>query len=221
MTFFTSSLLSRIGRSQKSKLNVNVEKGAIRDVWQVLANGSAAAAMVLLFHLVVHRWGFDASRSVLMLYLSALAAVNSDTWATEIGRMSRQTPRSLATWKPVESGTSGAITLWGTVAAVLGSIVIPLSLLSFWGLTPPEFICVTWAGFLGSFLDSILGASLQAHYRDPQTGSLTEMREIDGRRTKLVRGLAWMNNDTVNLMAGVGGILCAWVLLKYCVTPFQ
>jgi len=36
-----------------------------------------------------------------------------------------------------------------------------------------------------------------------------------------VRGLGWVNNDVVNFLASIGGILCAWVLLRYCAYPFK
>ena len=78
-----------------------------------------------------------------------------------------------------------------------------------------QFACVAWAGFLGSLIDSLLGASLQLQYRDLQTGDLTERVEINGRFTRQVRGLPWMNNDVVNFLASLGGVLCAYYLLHY------
>jgi uncharacterized protein (TIGR00297 family) len=221
--FFTSSLLSRIGRSVKAAASQRTAKGATRDAAQVLANGGVATALVLLFHLVVHRWPVDQSRYLLMLYLAALATVNADTWATEIGGLSRAAPRLLSDWKPAPAGSSGAITGLGLLAALIGSVVVPFSVYWAWGLNkyPVEFIAVAWAGFLGSCVDSVLGAGLQAQYRDPVTGQLTERTEIDGRKTVRVRGWAWMNNDMVNFLASVGGVVCAWALLRYAAYPYH
>jgi uncharacterized membrane protein len=54
----------------------------------------------------------------------------------------------------------------------------------------------------------VLGATLQARYRDPRTGLDTEKPATDGAAHRLVRGWAWLNNDRVNLVCtGVGAAL--------------
>lgn len=218
--FFTSSLLSRAGRRLKAKAGTRAAKGATRDAWQVLANGGLATILVVIYRLEVYRWPIDNSRMMLMLYLAALATVNADTWATEIGGLSRFAPRLLSNWKPAPAGASGAVTLLGLGAALAGSVVLALAGAWVWHLTLPEFLAVCWAGFLGSFIDSLLGASVQALYREPVTGELTERTVIEGRKTVKVRGLTWINNDAVNFLASVGGVLCAWLLLRYAAYAF-
>ena len=75
---------------------------------------------------------------------------------------------------------------------------------------------MTWAGFLGSLIDSILGATLQAQYKDQTTGETTERNYgADGRSATLLRGLPWFNNDMVNFLASVGGAICGYILLRY------
>lgn len=222
LTFFlTSSLLSRVGRRLKQSANARVAKGATRDWTQVLANGGAATMLAFGFWMVVRHQPVEISRYLLVLYTAALATVNADTWATEIGGLSRSRPWMLSTWKPAEPGTSGAVTLLGTFASLLGSLAVTVAGGMVWGFSVPEFLTALWAGFLGSFLDSLLGAGIQAVYRDPTTGAATEMTRIDGIKTVKLRGLAWMNNDVVNFLASVGGVLFAWVMLRYCVYPFR
>ena len=219
LTFFlTSSLLSRLGKARKSAWKQ--EKGFARDAGQVWANGGMAVLMVLLFAFTVHRWPLLKVRSLLMLYLAALATVNSDTWATEIGGLARNAPRLLTNWRTVAPGASGAITLLGVLAAVGGAVIIPLSALPLWRLDPAEFTAVVWAGFLGSFIDSLLGAGVQAKYRDPDTGEPVERAKVEGRAMVRVRGLTWVTNDVVNFLASVGGVLCAWLLLHFSVYRF-
>jgi uncharacterized protein (TIGR00297 family) len=212
--FFTSSLLSRFGRGRKRSAERLAAKGGTRDSGQVWANGGMAVLLVLLHTYLRHRWPLYRLEPLQLLFLCALATVNADTWATEIGCWIGQTPRSLRDWKPATPGASGAITLAGTLAALAGAAVIPLSVAWLWPLNALEIFVVTWAGFLGNLIDSLLGAGLQVQYRDLTSGELTERTEIGGRVTQRVRGLPWMNNDVVNFLASAGGVLCGYVLLR-------
>ena len=215
--FFTSSLLSKIGKARKAAANRGDAKTATRDAAQVWANGGVATLMALLFGLFSARWPQIQVRYVMLLFLAALAAVNADTWATEIGKLSQTPPRLLTNWKPVAPGTSGAISGMGTFGAFLGAFIIPLSAIFLWpNLTFTEIFAVAWAGFLGSLIDSVLGATLQAQYTDQTTRETTE-RAIgsDGRSAIRLRGLPWFTNDVVNFLASVGGAICAYILLRY------
>lgn len=222
LTFFiTSSLLSRAGRRRKASANTQAVKGATRDYAQVLANGGAATVLVIIFWQVARHWPIYHTRYLLMLYLAALATVNADTWATEIGGLSRSSPRLLSSWKRAPAGASGAITWLGIGAALAGSLAVTAAGWLVWRLSPPEFLAVCWAGFLGSFVDSLLGASLQALYQHPITGEFTERPVIDGVRTVKARGIAWMTNDLVNFLASLAGVGCAWLLLHYCAYAYR
>lgn len=216
--FFTASLLSRLEHAQPP--GTPSVKGATRDAAQVWANGGMAVALTLAFALLVHRWPLYKTRYLLMLYLAALATVNADTWATEIGGLSRRAPRLLTNWRTVAPGTSGAITGLGVLAALAGAAIIPLSAYLLWHLDPAEFVAVAWAGFLGSCIDSLLGAGVQAKYRHPITGELTERKEGPGSTVTLAHGFPWIDNDVVNFLASVGGVICAWLLLRYSVYRF-
>ncbi len=210
LTFFiSSSLLSKLRGAKNS---------GGRNAAQVWANGAVAAVIVLMFWHYVHLWPMFLSRILLMLYLSALSAVNSDTWATEIGRLSKSSPRLLSNWKTVPPGTSGAVTGLGLVGGVLGAIVIPLSALPFWHLDLLEFVVVAWAGVLGSLADSLLGATFQEKFQLANSDLTTEER-IPGARQRLTAGLPYFNNDVVNFFASLVGVLSAWVMLRFSAFP--
>ncbi len=218
--FLSSSLLSKLFRARKAAAEQTEAKGSTRDAGQVWANGGVPVGIVVTFalldkHLPLYRLQFFP-----ILFLAALAAMNADTWATEIGKLSRTKPRLLSNFRPAEPGTSGAVSLLGLFAALLGAAFIPLSALLLWRLHFLEFLIVMWAGCLGCLLDSILGASVQALYRHPETGQLTERTEIGGVTMDYVRGVRWITNDVVNFLSGAGGAVCAWILLRSAGYPF-
>lgn len=213
--FISSSLLSKIGKVSRAAQGIIKEKGSTRDAAQVWANGGIAVALVVSRRLLADHMPLYRLDLLPLLYLAVLATVNADTWATELGRLSGVAPRSLRDWKPALSGTSGAISLPGTLASLAGALIIPLSVYRFWSLDLVQFVCIAWAGFLGCFIDSLLGAGIQAMYRDPATGAPTERAASSGKPMLRQRGIRWINNDAVNFLASLGGVACAYVLLRY------
>jgi uncharacterized protein (TIGR00297 family) len=156
--FISSSLLSR--------------KKSTRNVRQVVANGGIAALAAL-----AGSWP---------AFAGAIAAATADTWATEIGALSRTPPRLITNGTPVPAGTDGGITLLGTAGGVAGALLI--GGLAF-VLERRLGLAVAVAGGVGMFLDSLLGATVQGAHR-------------------------WLDNDAVNLAATLGGAgtAVAWQL---------
>ncbi len=212
--FFLSSILSKVGKARKKKFDLIFEKGSERDMGQVLANGGVGWLLMIW-----HSFTTDpAMQQVIYFgYLGTMAAVQADTWATEIGTMMRNPkPHSIITFKPVPAGTSGGITTIGTLGGLLGALVICASAwlsnadgMARFGLVS-SFVFVGASGLIGSLLDSIFGATLQAQYYDPIRDKITErthsVRE-DGTTipNNLIKGHHWMDNDLVNLICGITG----------------
>lgn len=205
--FLSSSLLSKMFSGRKQVVSVKFEKGAQRDWGQVFANSAVGAFMAVITLLFPNEsWPW-------LAYAGALATVNADTWATELGVLSRKSPRLITNGKIVPTGTSGAITLTGTLATFIGGGFIALTGWVFasesrsWGF----LAAVSLAGLVGSLIDSLLGATIQAIYYDPERQKETERRILqpDGSPATPVRGQDWMNNDMVNLISSVGGALAA------------
>jgi uncharacterized protein (TIGR00297 family) len=202
--FVSSTALSHVRRTEKARrIGAIVEKGGERDAVQVLANGALFAGAAIMMLIRPHaRW--------IALGAGALAASAADTWATEIGTLSRRLPRSILTGRPVPTGTSGAISLAGTVAMAAGALFMGL-LLVLLGWTLEIAMTVVIAGVFGAMIDTLLGATLQTRRWCAACSRETERAVHDcGIATAHKRGLGWLDNDLVNfLSAAAGGLLAA------------
>jgi uncharacterized protein (TIGR00297 family) len=220
--FVSSSALSLVGRGRKAGANALYEKTSARDAGQVLANGMVPALLAVGFAV------FPQTRLIALIYLAALAAVNADTWATEIGGLSTGKPRLVTNLKQVRPGTSGAVSLLGLAGALFGASFIVLvgwlswperSVQFLWRIDAPEMIAVTWAGFLAAYVDSLLGATIQCQFECKKCGAKTERARHCGLEAGRASGLSWVNNDFVNFIASGSGALTAWMLLKFYAYP--
>jgi uncharacterized protein (TIGR00297 family) len=211
LTFFiSSSILSRLFIVRKSSVFEKYSKGSQRDWGQVLANGSLGIGLVL-FHTVNSQeiWPWIA-------YIGAMAAVNADTWATELGVFSRSLPRLITNGRVVERGASGGVTSLGYLAALGGALLVTIVAIPFSGSLPIPLTLSAGiiGGIIGSSIDSWLGATLQAIYFCPTCQKETERHPIHtcGTRTQLQRGWHWLNNDWVNFFCGLAGALTSSIL---------
>lgn len=208
--FFTSSALSRAFKKRKQGLNEKYSKGDQRDAGQVFGNGGLAAAFVLVHAL------FPESNIGWVGFAASLAAVNADTWATELGVLNPTPPRMITNLnRVVEKGTSGGVSLVGTLASLLGAALIAF-LASLFTTNWSLFLLVTVAGLAGSLFDSFLGATVQAMYFCQKDQKETEKHPLHtcGTETVHLRGWKWLNNDLVNFACGAVGVMIALITLN-------
>jgi uncharacterized protein (TIGR00297 family) len=204
--FITSSLLTKLGKTRKRSVVVAFAKGGRRDYGQVLANGGLAAILAALY-------GISGQTGWLLGLSGALAAVNADTWATELGVLARRWPRLITSWTRVEPGTSGGVTLEGTLAGLGGAAVIAFA--TGLGKGKIAFVLpIVIGGMIGAFLDSVMGATVQSIYYCPTCDKQTERHplHICGTKTEQLRGWHWLNNDGVNFIASVLGASSSLIL---------
>lgn len=193
-----------LGKIAKRICTVDVmkihKKGGTRDAMQVYANGFMALLAGLLYAL-------NPTMSFLVMFGSAVGEAASDTFASEVGILSKTKPVSIITGKPMTPGLSGAVSPLGLASGLLGAVLIGLC---FWGcflpLAPKSAAyasVVALSSFFGCLIDSVLGATVQAHYYDEVNDRITERSEVDGRMLVLERGVRWIDNDMVNFMSNV------------------
>lgn len=223
--FISSSLLSRFARKHKMHLDGKFSKGSQRDAWQVIANGGVATLLLTITWIQREVIGcsetcFAANGWAFLAFAGSLAAANADTWATELGVLSRTEPRLITTGRAVAAGTSGAVSRTGLLSATAGAGLIALLAALPWVevphplASPSVFLLVISAGLTGSLIDSLLGATVQSIYFCPACQKDTERHPLHSCGTVTIkqRGLEGIDNDMVNLSCTLGGVLLVWLV---------
>jgi uncharacterized protein (TIGR00297 family) len=224
--FISSTILSKLKHKRKSAAESGYAKGSRRDAGQVAANGGVG----LLLCIAGALWP---DPIWWVMFVGVMATVNSDTWATEIGGLSRRQPRSIVTGKRVTAGTSGGISGLGLAASAAGGLFIGATAWIFIQVGTSPFGTFGWnegqqdavftgavqvmplllsglvAGLIGSLCDSWLGATVQVMYRCGVCGKEVEASIHCGVAGKRIRGAAWMTNDSVNAISSAAGGLAA------------
>ena len=134
--FISSSILSKLFKKIKSNFEEKFSKGSRRDLWQVWANGGVAGVFVI-FHVVfpdqVWPW---------LAFCGSLAAVNADTWATELGVLSKTKPVNLINGKALEPGSSGGVSWLGIASAFMAALFIAILAILFWPKNLIQFLLI-------------------------------------------------------------------------------
>jgi uncharacterized protein (TIGR00297 family) len=198
MTLFVLTFLAgKLGRSRTIasaiKMTDTMEERRGRSASQVLANLGAAgllsaAGLYSLLDKFAPRREL-LSPSVLLVrvaLLGCLAEATADTVSSEIGAAFGGRPFLLTTFRRVDPGTDGAVSLTGTLAgSIAAALVVTVGIWSM-GLTLREGLAAFLGGVAGLIFDSFLGATVER------------------------RG--WIGNDWVNFLSTIVGGAVAWAL---------
>jgi uncharacterized protein (TIGR00297 family) len=203
--FLTSSLLSQRTKGAGGPGSDHYAKGSRRDSGQVLGNG-AVACLCLISHVALPELNWP-----WLGFAGAVAAANADTWATELGALSRSRPRLITQPRRVVApGTSGGVSALGTLMAVIGAAAIAAlsgALLS--QVSWQAAMAIAIGGVAGSLVDSLLGATVQCLYWCPGEKLETEQHPLHrcGAASVYLRGWRWLDNDWVNAACAAFGSL--------------
>ena len=154
LTFFIlGSAATKYRFEYKKRIGVDQGRGGARGYRNVFANGIVAAAAAVLF-------GVFQQPVFVVMYVGCVATAAADTLASEIG-VTGGIPYMITTLKKVPIGTNGGVTPTGEFVALLGSFTVSLVALLLKVITPEMMIICTIAGFVGTNIDSIVGALLE------------------------------------------------------------
>ena len=156
VTFVAASVTSKLGLKRKTLLGIAEERGGRRGPGNAIANTGVAAIAAALVVATQHperaAWAFAA----------ALAAGGSDTIASEIGKAWGRTTWLVTSLRRVPPGTSGAMSMEGTAAGIVGALALAAVAIAF-GIVPYAALApIVIAATAGALVESALGATLEA-----------------------------------------------------------
>ena len=198
--FFLGKTVTKIGASKKSK--IEDEFSQQRNSYQVLANGGISWVLVILYLMNVFDGDF-----VVVSSLFAISSSTGDTFSSELGILSNETPRMITSLKKVPRGTNGGVTLFGFLAAGLGGFFIGV-VTCFGNFSKFEKIEIIFlgvlAGLTGSIIDSLLGALLEFSGVDNTSGKVVSK---NGKNIKIIQKRAVLSGNSVNLISSLATVL--------------
>ena len=180
------TLVTKIGYNNKASRGIAEARGGQRgpeNVWGSAATGCSLALFSCIWpdYLTLFMVGFA----------SSFTAKLSDTFSSEIGKRFGKRTFLITSLKPVAPGTEGAISLEGSLAGLLGSLVMTVVMfnLSIISGISVAFI-VLFSGYLATILESYIGALVQ---------------------NKIV----WMTNELVNsIQTSIAAIISIFLYLN-------
>lgn len=188
-----TSVATRAGRARKERLGLAEERTG-RSPAQVAANLGVAALLsseVAQAWLIESRWFTTYGLSPVPIFapmLAALAEAAADTVSSEIGQVFGGRPILITTFRRVDAGTDGGVSIAGTLAGIAAAAIV--AAFGYISISPGGLAMASIAfcgGVFGLLFDSLLGATIEQ------------------------RG--WLNNDLVNFLSTASAAGFAMLLM--------
>ena len=177
--YFLGSGVSKIKNERKLEADRFQESNGARTWRQVVCN--SLPACILVFSL---------------LSFAVFATATADTFSSEIGVLGKGRVFSIITGENVQRGVSGGISWVGLLAGLAGGFL--LAWLAFPQFGYKGIVFVTIMAFVGTLIDSVLGALFQRKYLTNE-GILSDKKVYEEQNP--VQGFSWTSNNAVNLLS--------------------
>ena len=152
--YLLGSGFTRYRYARKQELRIAQSRGGVRGYKNVYSNSLIPLTMAVFY-------GIYGSDLFVFAFLGSVATATGDTLASEIGETARSTPRMITTFKKVDPGVDGGVTLLGEASSVFGSLFTGILAVATGMVGYDGLAAALLGGFLGTNFDSLLGATLQ------------------------------------------------------------
>ncbi|KAK3833386.1 MAG: integral membrane protein DUF92-domain-containing protein [Linnemannia elongata] len=217
LTFYlSSSKLTKFKSQIKKTLEEDHQEGGGRTAIQVFSNGATGTVLAVLFQyifwttesrpatLFVNDWRASA---LLFAYIGHYACCNGDTWASELGILNKSWPTLITTFKKVPPGTNGGVSPLGLGASLGGGLLIgitaAISIIMQLAFLGALVLAGAGAGFFGSLLDSVLGATIQKSNYSTKKKVITYKAPEKDDEIKAISGFDILDNHQVNFFSSL------------------
>ena len=230
--FFSSSKATNIHKQIKTKLLGKAYiKEKKRNSIQVFSKSLFPSIICLILYKKYGKGMYlFSSNNTLKIFLDSLfigffESANADTWASELGINSKENPiLILEGFRRVPKGINGAISAYGTLCSIQGGLFISgisiiCNIIRFgcgnfihgektnFIISLKIFVLGGLIGFIGSFIDSILGQTVQLSIYNVTKECMVEKEHEEEYKKKgdelKYYGKDILNNSGVNLVTGL------------------
>lgn len=185
---------TRLGREKKEAAGLAEDRTG-RNSAQIIANlGIAAASSAFYYYSnmgrLPHSWQGPFILAVFEVpMLAALAEATADTVSSEIGQTFGGRPFLFPTFRRVQPGTDGAISVVGTLGGILSAVLVVASGAPALGMDFDGCAVALGAAILGLSFDTLLGATPERK--------------------------GWINNDLVNFLSTAFAVVACILIMDY------
>ena len=151
------TLVTKIGYKNKASRGIAESRGGKRgpeNVWGSAATGCSLSLLSCIWpdYLNLFMVGFAAS----------FTAKLSDTFSSEIGKRFGKRTFLITTLRPVAPGTEGAISIEGSLAGLLGSLIMTIVMFNLSIISGLSVACIVlFSGYIATIVESYIGAEVQ------------------------------------------------------------
>ncbi|XP_044507093.1 protein VTE6, chloroplastic-like isoform X2 [Mangifera indica] len=157
--FVIGTAATKVKMAQKEAQGVAEKRKGRRGPGSVI--GSSTAGCVCAFLSIYGVGGKAFYRLWQLGFVSSFCTKLSDTVSSEIGKAYGKTTYLVTTFKVVPRGTEGAVSVEGTVAGILASIILASVGCYMGQINAPEAVICVIASQIANLGESIIGAALQ------------------------------------------------------------
>ena len=154
--FLIGVLVTKFKIKEKEKEGIAEKRCGMRGPENVWGSAATSAICCLLMSSPID------SNLLKLAFVSSMATKTSDTSASEIGKACGKNCYLLTNMKKVPPGTEGGVSIEGTLAGIIGSILIGFYGIEIgWVQDWKQFFIVILSSFIATTVESFLGATIQ------------------------------------------------------------
>ncbi|MCL7027555.1 hypothetical protein MKW94_000055 [Papaver nudicaule] len=173
--FLIGTAATKVKMAQKEAQGVAEKRKGRRGPSSVI--GSSAAGCVCAFLSIYGVGGAALSGLWQLAFVASFCTKLSDTVSSEVGKAYGKTTYLVTSFKVVPRGTEGAVSVEGTVAGLLASMLLAFAGYYMGEVSVPQAVICVIASQIANLGESLIGAALQDK-----------------------EGFKWLNNDVVNVI---------------------